>query len=231
MVLLILIFSVLFLAAVINLSLFFFYVVFVLSYWCLHTIVNAVEFPSSLTYIVYVISLMHLVLLSICWNSSPVHFKNGPEHFTRGTEHVFIPLMRFLPQSLVSRNFLVRLRYSFKKIFLLFLLVDDVQLHYSPLLVSFLFSKSSASFFIWQFYSFCYLTLSTFLLWHIFQFYFYILVNFWFVSQSPILFSFLHFYVVHVQVLINLFLFWFCKFVASSTLSMNVIEWHHCYYK
>ena len=36
-------------------------------------------------------------------------FMNGPEHQTRGTPDVFIPLMRFLLQSLVSWSFLVRL--------------------------------------------------------------------------------------------------------------------------
>ena len=54
-----------------------------------------------------------LVLMSICGNSSLVHFKNGPEYITRRTAQVFIILMKFLLQSLVSRSFLVWLRNSF----------------------------------------------------------------------------------------------------------------------
>ena len=45
-----------------------------------------------------------VILFSICWSSSLVHFKNGPEYLTRGTEHVFIPLMRFLLRSLLSSS-------------------------------------------------------------------------------------------------------------------------------
>ena len=55
-----------------------------------------------------------LVLWSICWSSSLVHFKNGPEDHTRRTAQVFIPLMRFLPYSLASCSFPVLLGYSFK---------------------------------------------------------------------------------------------------------------------
>ena len=54
-----------------------------------------------------------LVLWSICLSSSPVNFKNGLEYLTRGTAQVLIALMIFLLQSLVSRSFLVLLRYSF----------------------------------------------------------------------------------------------------------------------
>ena len=54
-----------------------------------------------------------LVLCSICWSSSLVHFNNGPEHLTRETTQVFILLMRFLLYSLVSSSFLILLRYSF----------------------------------------------------------------------------------------------------------------------
>ena len=59
--------------------------------------------------------LVHTVYLfwSIYQSSSLVHFKNGPKYLTWG----IIPLMRFLPQSLVSRSFLVRLKYSFLIIF------------------------------------------------------------------------------------------------------------------
>ena len=53
------------------------------------------------------------VLHSICLRSSLVLFKNGPEYLTRETALVFISLMGFLLQHLVSRSFLVRLRYYF----------------------------------------------------------------------------------------------------------------------
>ena len=54
-----------------------------------------------------------LILWSISLNSSLVHFKNGYEYLKNRTTSVFILLMRFLQQSLVSRNFLVLLRFSF----------------------------------------------------------------------------------------------------------------------
>ena len=41
---------------------------------------------------------------------SPYSFKNGPKYLT---DQVFVPLIRFLLQSLVSRNFLVLLSYPF----------------------------------------------------------------------------------------------------------------------
>ena len=52
------------------------------------------------------------VLCSLCQRFSIFHFKNSPEYLTRETAKLFIPLIRFLLQSLVSR-FLVLLRYSF----------------------------------------------------------------------------------------------------------------------
>ena len=52
-----------------------------------------------------------LLLLSIRRNSSLVLFKNGPEYLTSGSAQVFIPLMRFMLQSLLSNSFLVWLRY------------------------------------------------------------------------------------------------------------------------
>ena len=54
-----------------------------------------------------------LVLWSICLSYSLVHFKNGQEYFTTGTVQVYIPVMRFLLQSLVSRSFLILQRHSF----------------------------------------------------------------------------------------------------------------------
>ena len=54
-----------------------------------------------------------LVLWSICFSSSFVHFKNVTEYLTRGTAQVFIPLIRFLPHSFVWSSFLILLRHSF----------------------------------------------------------------------------------------------------------------------
>ena len=88
------------------------------------------------------------------------HFKDGPEYFKRGTAQVFIPWMRFLLQSLVSRCFLVHQRYSFLFFFHLHLF-DGVRFQYSHILVGFLFSVHSDSL-IWQFYFFRYLSLPTF---------------------------------------------------------------------
>ena len=59
----------------------------------------------------------------------------------------------FLLQSLVLRSFLVHLRYSFFNFFFHIHLFDVVRFHYSQVLVSFVFSKSSFSFLIWQFRS------------------------------------------------------------------------------
>ena len=96
------------------------------------------------------IVIIFLVLWSICWSFSLVHFKNDREYLTKGIAQVCIPLERFLLQSLVSRNFLVRMGYSF---FFHLHLFDDVRFQYSQILVIFLFSDS---FLIWQFYSFRY---------------------------------------------------------------------------
>ena len=53
------------------------------------------------------------VVWSICLSSSLVHFKKGPKYLTRLRAQVFIPLITFLLDSLVSSSFLVLLRYSF----------------------------------------------------------------------------------------------------------------------
>ena len=70
----------------------------------------------SLGYKALYIVMCFLVLWSICWSFSPVHFKNGPEYLTT---QMFIPLMRFLLYSLVSSSFLVLLRSYFSFFFLL----------------------------------------------------------------------------------------------------------------
>ena len=85
------------------------YIVFESSYRCNKPIFLLL----FLTHIVCVISGMkclmnrHSCSLVHLWSSSLVHFKNGHEYHTMGT--AFIPLMGFLPYSLVSSSFLVLL--------------------------------------------------------------------------------------------------------------------------
>ena len=69
--------------------------------WCL-------LFVSYLGCMALCIVMSFLVLWSICWSSSLVHFKNNPEDLTRGTAQGLILLRIFL-----RYNFLVLLRYSF----------------------------------------------------------------------------------------------------------------------
>ena len=52
-------------------------------------------------------------LWSIRWRSSLVNFNKNPEYIAKCPVQGFNLLMSFLPKSLVSRSFLVRLRYSF----------------------------------------------------------------------------------------------------------------------
>ena len=65
-----------------------------------------------------------LALWFICLGFSLVYSKKGPEYLSRETTQVFIPLMRFLRQSLASRSFLVRLRFTFYFFLHLCLLAD-----------------------------------------------------------------------------------------------------------
>ena len=57
------------------------------------------------------IEIKFLVLCFICLNSFLVQFKKNPEQLTREILNVFIPLIRFLRQSLLSRSFLLLLKY------------------------------------------------------------------------------------------------------------------------
>ena len=86
-----------------------------------------------------------LVLLSFCWSSFLVHFKNGPEYLTRGTTQVCMHLMGFLHSS----SFLVRLRYSFYVFFHLHLF-HGIHFQFSQRLISFLLiSFRSVQVFSW----------------------------------------------------------------------------------
>ena len=68
---------------------------------------------SSLGCEVLCIVMIFLIVAYIWWSSSLVRFKNAPKYLTRATAQVFIPMMRFLLCSFVSRSFFVLLRYSF----------------------------------------------------------------------------------------------------------------------
>ena len=103
----------------------FSYVVFESLYGCVNAVFDAgCSLPPSFlgTYSLSTSSLgcyalcmviSFLILWSICLSSSLVNLRKGPEYLMRGTAQVFIPLIRFLLESLVSSCFLVLLRYSF----------------------------------------------------------------------------------------------------------------------
>ena len=131
---------------------------FLFSHWCIRTIFNAGEssssfFPwhiesmSSLGCKALCIVICFLVLWFIYWSSSLVHFKNGPEYLTKDTVQVFIPLMKFLPRSLVSETFLDLLRYLFL-FFILSPLVCYCQLRIFPSTCNFPFLQASCFFLI-----------------------------------------------------------------------------------
>ena len=75
-----------------------------------------------------------------------------PEYLIRRTARVFLSLMRFLRQNLVSSSFFLLLRFS--NFFFHLRLLDGIHFEYSQVLVIFLFSKSYDSFMICHFYSF-----------------------------------------------------------------------------
>ena len=105
--------SVLFLVAVINFTLVFFYVVLESSYrrislilanrhppFCLDTYSLSISYFRCKSLCIVIV---FVVLWSICLSSSLVHFKNVPEYLSRGARKCLSLLMRFLLQSLVSK--------------------------------------------------------------------------------------------------------------------------------
>ena len=105
------------LGAVINLSSLFFIVVLDSLHWWTDAIFNVGDTSSSFSWHTLSVSFLgckaflcmiisFLVLCFICLSSSLVYCKNGPENLIRagGCALVFIPLIRFLLQSLVLRN-------------------------------------------------------------------------------------------------------------------------------
>ena len=155
---------------------------------------------------------------------SLVYFKNDAEYFISLTVLVFILLMRFLRQSLISRNFLVLLGYSFCPFFIsdgvcypiftgtsnfLFLqefwFFPDLAVLFLQLFLFSLFSLSASHIFPSQILFPC--PNCIFLL---------------FVCSS---FPYLHMFKV-----VYIFL-WFCKFIASCRFPKYIIEWHYCFIK
>ena len=67
-----------------------------------------------------------------------VYFKNGPEYLTKETDQIFIPLMRFLRQSLVSRRFFFNLMFPFLFFFFHLCLFGGICIQHSQVLVIYL---------------------------------------------------------------------------------------------
>ena len=140
-----LVFSVLFLLAIISLSLHF-YVVFEFLYQYIDVIFNTGESSSSFfSWHIYSMSSLgckalwidmnFLVLWSICLSSPFAYFK-------KNSLDVYYFWWDFCDYSLVSSSFLV-LRRNPLKIFFHLSLFDDVRFQYSQVFVSFLFSEHS----------------------------------------------------------------------------------------
>ena len=94
------------------------------SHWIVASIRSPILVSLLLLFLTYRDCLCHLLSVRPCilssiflffgptiWVFSLVHFKKSPEYLTRGP--AYVPLMRFLLQSFVSRSFLFLLRYSF----------------------------------------------------------------------------------------------------------------------
>ena len=135
------------------------------------------------------------VIWSIC-----LHFKKDSEYLTSETAHVFIPLIRCLLQSLVSRSFLTRLRYSFL-IFFHLRFFDGVHFQYFQILVVFSL-KWPDSFLIWQFYSFCFFLFPLFIR---------SISHFWYQISSYILVVYPHYLYQSSIVFIFLQTDWCCQ--------------------
>ena len=76
------------------------YLVFDPLYRCVHAVSNLLDtcslWTSSIGCNTLCMVISFLVLWSICWSSSLVHFKNSTEYLTRRTTPAFIPLTRLL---------------------------------------------------------------------------------------------------------------------------------------
>ena len=126
-----------------------FNVVFESLRWCIRAIFNAGESTSAFfsCHIKSIISLFKGFVHRDYLSYPQVHllkfflrlFQEWSRVFYKETAQVFIPLIRFILHNLVSRSFLVRLRYSSYFFFHLHLF-DDVHFQYSQVLVGFHFS-------------------------------------------------------------------------------------------
>ena len=221
-----------------------FNVVFNSSNWCIHAIFNAGESStsfffwhitsmSSLGYLVHHDHQRFLVHLSF----SRVHFKNDLKYLTKGNLQVFIPLIIFLVQNLVSSSFLIRLKYSFLIVFFHPRLFDGVHFQYSRLLVSFLFSKRLASSIPSVTLSFLILSLLLLLFVEVEVDLFPFLLH---ASFFFLLLLLLLLFKVEIVVVINFFLFlfnfsscclsFFLSFVSSSSSSSSSSSYYYYYY-
>ena len=98
----------------------------------------------------FYIVISFLVLLSLRWSSSLIHFKNGPVSLTRGTAQMFINSSYFC--YIVWFRVVLSLSWSILFYFCFFFfhlrMFDGVHFQYFQVLVSFLFSEISDSFLI-----------------------------------------------------------------------------------
>ena len=152
-----------------------------------------------------------LILWSICWSSSLVHFKNGSEYLTA---QVFIPLISFLLCSLLSGSFLVLLRSFcvFSPSALIFSLfgssIPSIVCRFPLFIISMVYFSMPSSIPISWLYI---LTVCI---------------------RVPISFSFLA-----NSLLSSMYIGWvifflrFVKFLSTCAFPMDVIQWHHYYYK
>ena len=136
-VLLVLVFSVLFLVVVIILSTRF----WMSSSRCIDesTLSSILAIPFLLLFLAYNLSTSSLgcnvlrmvisfrALWSICLSFSLVHFMNGPEYLTRRAAKVFIHLITFLLDSFVSSSFLVLQGY-YLLIFFFFIIISLLEI-------------------------------------------------------------------------------------------------------
>ena len=168
-----------------------------------------------------------LVDLSIWLSVSLFHLKNGLEYFTRGTSQVFIPLMRSLQQSLVSRGFLVRLMLFFSYLFVWWCLLPTFSFNWNfPFLQTFWFFSWFGSSIPSDIFFFLHFSLWA---WYIFlcqiPFPYSGCIFLLFISQSPIRFHFLQTVdITQVHKMVNLLL-WLIKFVALRAFPKYVESW------
>ena len=169
-----------------------------LLYGCLHAIVNTDQSSSSFSYSLSSLEykalstiISSLSLWYICLISFFVHFQNDPGYHTRGNAQLFIPLIRFQLQSLVSTSFLVLLRYTF----LTFSKISTCLMMFAFNILEYLWFSFSPSILMFFFFFFCFFFSVLFSFLFLFS-HFSLSVFLFFKSEFPGLFLFL-FFVFH----------------------------------